>query len=192
MAALLETETTLLHDIPSYVRQTVIKEIDTLLYGALRHDQAQELDILIQRNDQLAGHPSRGFVYHSMPYLSTSPQYRRVHPLHETLVPDFLAWENHWQELYGREANKVNQYLRRAVACCNYEEELFYVVPESLHPVIKQHVFWDKATALPLTDPNSPFSFACLFKTVQQNYPGTFELMAARRVTNILLGYSEK
>ena len=180
-----------LHVMTSLVRRAVITGVDTLLYGALRQHQQQELEVLIQRNEQLHGKSSQGFVYQTIPYLVEHPQYHRVLPLHDLLLPDFTVWQVNWQTLFGNEATKVNLYLRRATVCCNFEEELFQIVPESLHDVIQQQVFQGSASALPLSDPESSFSFQKLFADVQANYPGMFELMAARRVTNILLGYSE-
>lgn len=180
------------HVMTSLVRVAVITGVDALLYGALRQHQQQELEVLIQRNAQLQGNPSRGFVYQSVSYLVQNPQYRKVHTLHDELLLEFLTWQTNWQALYGIEASKVNQYLRRATVCCNYEEELFQIVPENLHDVIQQQVFKNATCTLPLPNPESPFCFKKLFADVQACYPGMFELMAARRVTNILLGYSEK
>ena len=173
------------------VRNAVIEGILDVLYAALEQQVQIQIEQLIQKNNALYCREYRGFTFQGEHYLLTTQSRGKVMTLHPELEASFLLLKQQWWQDFGQERAQVEGYLKRAASSCQYEDELFWVVPESLHNRLAQ-ILDCKATVAPIqVDPDNPFSLQAQLVTLRRGYPNIFEKMAQRRVTNVLLGLTE-
>ena len=173
------------------IRNLVIEDILAVLYQALEQQVKGQIEQMIQRNNTLYHREYRGFTFQGEHYLLATQSRGKVMTLHPELEASFLELKQQWWQDFGQERSHVDGYLRRATSACTYEDELFWVIPETLHSKLAQILGYDKPAVPTDFNPENPFNFQTQLAVLRKGYPNIFERMAQRRVTNILLGYSE-
>lgn len=178
------------HVVGTFDRSNVIKQCLELLYAqSLKHSEAAALS-LIEHNNALLRRDYRGFYYKEWTITKQSARYDNILPLREELYDAITPLYQLAEQEYLSERRSVQNYLTKALSCCNFQEEFYLVLPAVFHQVVKDRLGIDNV-AHPQSlqwAADSGAYFKARYETVKAAFPDMEQIIKQRMVLNVLLG----